>query len=225
MKRDPTNVAGSNQTAYGGDPFTLWSAASLGPYITSTVDSPSIVGPRYKPGGLTWTDDPFGNRTVFSTIPNPEKPLGQWNLGEAYMYGADSGVFILNGVVRTRGSNFQVRANPANATPRIPYNKGNIGLQSEGSVIYYRNFQIQLIDSASLKPVALLNRERSQKLSGQELLVNGFGERWIDVPKGYSGAELYNLMGRKVWACRGSNVRMQVAASVETGVLRVRLLP
>jgi len=213
MKRDGND---------GGDPFTLWSAASLGPYITTrVVDS---VAWKYSPTGIVWTDNPWGNRTIYSTVPNPEKPLGQWNQGEAYMYGADSGTFILNGVVRTKGWNFQTRVNPNNPTPRVAYSRGNIGLQSEGSVIYYRNFQIQILDSATGKPVALLNQERNRKLTGRELMVKASGERWIDIPKGYSGLQLYNLRGRLVWSFRGSDVRAVVPVDVEKGILRARFL-
>jgi hypothetical protein len=130
-------------------PFTLWSGWELGPYITTTVQTGTA---NYLTGGTVWTNDPWGSRTIYTTVANPEKPVGQWNTGEARMYG-DSGSFWLNGVLRTRGWNFQARVNATSSMPRVRYAKGGIGLQQEDNEIWYRNFEIMELDSATLLPV------------------------------------------------------------------------
>lgn len=138
-------------------PWSLWSANRLGPYITSTVTSIPAAGVQgqYKPAGIAWTNNPWGdnNRIVSGDLQaNPESAIGQWNRGEAHLFG-DSGVFILNGQVRTRGWNFRNRVQPADATPTVACTKGNIGLQSEGAPISFRNFEIQELDPATGIPL------------------------------------------------------------------------
>ncbi len=134
-------------------PFTLWSSTQLGPYINTTVQTGT---PNYLPagsGGVPWTNDPWGSRTIFTTVADPEYAVGQWNHGEADVYGADSGSFFLNGVLRTRGWTFQVRVNIANPTPRVAYGKGGIGIQQEDNEIWYRNYEIMELDSVTLIPI------------------------------------------------------------------------
>ncbi len=139
-------------------PWSLWSASALGPYITTTVNTIPAAGVagRYQAGGTVWTDDPWGTgntRVITGDLQaNPELALGQWNRGEARLFG-DSGVFILNGQTRTSGWNFQLRQNIANPTPRVSCFNGNIGLQSEGAQIFYRNFEIMELDSVTGLPI------------------------------------------------------------------------
>ena len=132
-------------------PSTLWSAVNLGPYISTTVQSGTM---NYLTGGVAWTNDPWGSRTIYTTVANPEYPVGQWNRSQAEVYG-DSGAFFLNGVLRTRGWHFQVRinANDASVANRKRYAKGGIGLQQEGNEIWYRNYEIMEIDSATGLPI------------------------------------------------------------------------
>lgn len=137
--------------------WTLWAAAQLGPYITTTVKSgtETSASPAYLPaaqGGVPFTADPWGSRTIFSAMPNSDKPKGEWNHGEASIHG-DSGSFWLNGQLRCAGWDFQARANASNPTPRVRYGRGAIALQSEGHQIWYRNFEIMELDSATGIPL------------------------------------------------------------------------
>jgi hypothetical protein len=137
--------------------WTLWAAAQLGPYITSTVKPGTQTGssPAYLPaaqGGVPFTADPWGSRILYSAMPNSDKPKGEWNHGEALVLG-DSGIFTLNGQLRCAGWNFQARANPDNPMPRVRYARGAIALQSEGHQIWYRNFEIMELDSATGAPL------------------------------------------------------------------------
>lgn len=192
-------------------PWSLWSAASLGPYITTTVTSspaPGVQG-QYNPAGVTWTNDPWasGNTRVISgdLQTNPENARGEWNQGEAYVRG-DSAVFMLNGQVRTAGWNFQLRQNPGSSAPRIACINGNIGLQSEGAVLFYRNFEIQELDSITGLPLhatsIVSRRIRAQQRATGSLLLHT-GTAWLQIPPGFSGADLHNLRGQRVWSYRG----------------------
>lgn len=239
-------------------PFSLWSGQNFGPYITTKVTAVPATNTegQYNPAGVVWTNDPWmsmGRVISGSLQTNPELPIGQWNTGEADLYG-DSGTFIINGQIRTKGWDFQNRVNINNPTPRVACTKGSIGLQSESGQIFYRNYEIMELDSVTNVPghatrgctnrtatnynshavvdnatcvggTAVMFNSYSSPDVGARLFLNDPQGSWVQIPSGYSGAELYNLMGRKVWSIRGSNMRMQVPASVETGVLRVRLLP
>jgi hypothetical protein len=135
-------------------PFTLWSSWELGPYITTTVQSGTSNYLAAASGGVPWINNPWGSRTVFTTVKNSENKVGQWNQGEAEVYG-DSGAFYLNGVLRTKGWHFQVRgsANDSTTSKRVAYKKGGIGIQQEDNEIWYRNYEIMELDSITRMPI------------------------------------------------------------------------
>ena len=56
-----------------------------------------------------------------------------------------------------------------------------------------------------------------------ERLIWNAGGTWLEIPKGFSGAEIYNLRGKKVWSGRGGD-GLRLPAGVEHGALRVRLI-
>ncbi len=55
------------------------------------------------------------------------------------------------------------------------------------------------------------------------LLVNAKAGSWIEIPKGYSGLEIYSLRGRRVWSYRGET-GARIPAGLEKGVLQLRFL-
>jgi hypothetical protein len=135
-------------------PWTLWSAMNLGPYLSSTVTS----GNKYKDkaeGGTAWTNDPWGSRTLFSSYANPEKPMGEWNHGEAWVYGDSLGLFYLNGQLRTKAWDFKVRGpdGSADVAKRVPWTKGGIGLQGEMWEVWYKNFDIMELEPHTKRPI------------------------------------------------------------------------
>lgn len=136
-------------------PFTLWSATGLGPYISTTVKSGTNQYLPKAEGGVAWTNDPWGQRVIHSTVPSPENPQGQWNHGEALVYGDSLIVCTLNGKVRTMGWNFKLRGSPNEADPakRVPCDRGGIALQSEVQEIWYRNFEIMELEPHTLTPL------------------------------------------------------------------------
>ncbi|MDB5047115.1 MAG: hypothetical protein JWO30_186 [Fibrobacteres bacterium] len=138
-------------------PWTLWSATGLGPYIATTVKPGTQLFLPKTQGGTDWINDPWSEtkRIVYSSFPNPEKPMGEWNHGEAYVYGDSLGRFLLNGELRTEGWNFRLRAVATDADPakRIPCDRGGIAIQSEVNEIWYRNFEIMELEPHTLKPL------------------------------------------------------------------------
>ncbi len=131
-----------------GYPWTLWSSAGLGPTMTTTVKAGTPLFQAKADGGVAYTVDPSGNRTLESSYANPENPPGQWNRGEASVFG-DSGVFFLNGRFRTASWKWSV--NQAGKPVRVA--RGAVGVQTEGFDIWYRNWEIQELDSATLLPI------------------------------------------------------------------------
>jgi hypothetical protein len=126
-----------------GYPWTLWASTDLGPRMLTTVTKGSAKFLARAEGGVDYVVDPSGNRVLESSYANPELPPGQWNRGEAEVFG-DSGVFTLNGRLRTASWKWTVKS--------IRTARGGIGVQSEGSDIWYRGWEIQELDSATGQP-------------------------------------------------------------------------
>jgi hypothetical protein len=131
-----------------GYPWSLWSALDQGPAMTTTVKPGTVQYQAQSDGGVAYTLDSTGNRTLESIYPNPELPVGQWNHGSGSVFG-DSGVFYLNGKLRT--SSWRWMANQGGKKIRVA--RGGVGLQTEGHDIWYRNWEIQELDSATLLPI------------------------------------------------------------------------
>ncbi|GEM_PF-1249363 len=191
-------------------PWTLWSANGQGPYLTSTVKPGTQLFLPKDQGGEEWTNNPWGGdkRVLYSSFANPEKPMGEWNHGEAYVYGDSLGRFFLNGALRTEAWNFRVRkdsidANPAN---RIPCDRGGIGVQSEIQEIWYRNFEIMELEPHTLralhaKPVGLIAGHpaggAAGKPAGETRAIHGRAANRVLLGK--PGEEkAFTLQGRKV---------------------------
>jgi hypothetical protein len=135
--------------------WTFWAATNLGPYISTTVKPGTSNYLSRKDGGVDYIADPWGNRVVRSTYPNSEKPMGQWNHGEAVVYGDSMVTCTLNGQLRVQGWNIRLRGSPNDPDPakRIPCDKGGIGVQSEGQEIWYKNFEIMELEPHTLRPI------------------------------------------------------------------------
>ncbi len=93
----------------------------------------------------------------------------------------------------------------------------------------YRLSHAQLTPTATPRapgpPVALSGALRSTLNNSGKLFVNSQGMT-LEIPKGYSGAELYDLRGKSVWSAKASSgTSLKIPANVEKGVLRVRFVP
>jgi hypothetical protein len=144
--------------------WTLWSATNLGPYISTTIKPGTTDFQPKDKGGVDWTNDPWGSRTIRTTLPQSEKPMGEWNHGEAFVYGDSMVVCTLNGQLRTQGWGFKLRGSPNDPSPdkRVPCDRGGIGIQSEIQEIWYRDLEIMELEPHTLKPL-----HAATALSGQ----------------------------------------------------------
>ena len=217
-----------NMKRDANDPMSLWAASNLGPTISTNVIDSSIAIPLYADTGrIRWTANPSNKRTIRSSLPNPERALGQWNQGEYLLRGADSGVFTLNGQVRTRGYDFRASATSQGSASAPKYGRGNVVLQSEGATIYYRNFEIQELDSITGLPLhastAVLSRMAKSDVRPNTWITHAGGFTLIKFPEGSSRVELYNLRGKRVAIVRRDT--RQVPAGTEKGMLFTRFLP
>ncbi|MEO6097544.1 MAG: family 16 glycoside hydrolase [Fibrobacteria bacterium] len=235
-------------------PWSLWSANGLGPFITTKVTAVPGSGKagQYNPAGVEWTDNPYGtsnSRVITGDFQrNPELPLGQWNHGEAHLYG-DSGVFTLNGQVRTWGRNFSLGSSGSSPASRVACTRGNIGLQSEGYPISFRNYEIMELDSITYAPInarkgcttqssgnydpravvdngtcsgtALMRREGGRL----RFLSNDRFGTWLAFPEGSSRVQLFDLSGHSLGTYRGESGGLRLPASAPRGVLAARFLP
>jgi hypothetical protein len=218
-------------------PMSIWAASSLGPSLVAYVQDTSIAIPLWVPtGGIRWVVNPSNKRTVASSLTNPELPLGQWNNGLYELRGADSGAFTLNGQTRMRIYDFRASTTAAGHATAAKYGKGNIVLQSEGATIYYRNFEVQELDSITGLPLHATTSIKAGMLRGAARVGQnglwagqpGLSNR-ITIPVGSRGIELYDLGGRKVWSqgvdrSTSGSRHVTVPGEVATGVLRVRFL-
>lgn len=130
------------------EPGSIWLARNLGPFGYSFVEPDTK---KYLPrdqGGVRFDASPFGDRTIYARYRNdemPTKPHGEWNTMEAIVRGSESLAVILNGqeVIRLYDMRVPVEGGE---TPGELLTEGGIGLQSEGQEIFYRNFEIKLLD-------------------------------------------------------------------------------
>jgi hypothetical protein len=238
----------------GNFPWSLWSAGSLGPYISTKVTAiPAAAKPgQYNPAGVDWTTNPYGgdNRVLSGDLQaNPELPLGQWNHGEAHVYGADSGVFLLNGQVRTRGWNFRLGASGSNPASRVPCTRGSIALQAEGASISFRNFEIQELDSitrlplharkgctdrnaANYDPRAVVGDGTCSATAlarpadkGLRFLSNVPGGSWLTFPEGSTRVRLFDMAGRPIGTYHRGPDGLRLPDDAPRGVIAARFLP
>jgi Domain of Unknown Function (DUF1080) len=182
-----------NMNRVDNSPWTLWSAGSLGPYISTTVQAGTNKFLPKQDGGVAWTNDPWGQRIVHSTYANPENPFGQWNHGEATVYGDSMGIFTLNGKLRTQGWNFRDRGSPTDSSVahRVPVSRGEIGIQSEQQEVWYKNIEIMELEPHTLRP---LNAKPTA-------LAPGFRKA---IPQAEKGQEAFLLNGRKLRVSRSA---------------------
>jgi len=87
----------------------------------------------------------------------------------------------------------------------------------------YRLSQAQLTPRTT--PISQWNIARSTPDFGGALIFNAAGSSFIEIPKGYSAVELYDLSGKKVWSKKAATAgRLQIPSGIATGVLRARFI-
>jgi hypothetical protein len=125
----------------GNYPWSLWAGRGYGPYMTTTIKAGTED--QYLPGGtlktMNITED--NNRVIRSANPDNELPGGQWNHGEAWIYG-DSGVFYLNGQLRTSSWGWVTKQ----GDPSTKTASGGIAVQAEGTEVWYTKWEVMELD-------------------------------------------------------------------------------
>ncbi|KAH2823331.1 hypothetical protein KXV85_001721 [Aspergillus fumigatus] len=104
---------------------------------------PAIIYPgrRFMPGGkLASVQFPAYNVDAGT---DAEKPLGQWNTLDLYVYG-DKSIHVVNGVPVMAAAELTTKDEKTGKV--IPLTAGRIQLQSEGAETYFRNITLQPID-------------------------------------------------------------------------------
>jgi hypothetical protein len=71
---------------------------------------------------------------------NGEKPSGEWNTLELYVYG-DSAVHVVNGVVNMK----LFHSRQIDGDVEKPLKRGKIQFQSEGAEVFYRRIELRPI--------------------------------------------------------------------------------
>jgi hypothetical protein len=165
------------------------------------------------------------------------------------VYGADSGVFLLNGQVRTRGWTFRLGASGSNPASRVPCTRGSIALQAEGASISFRNFEIQELDSATRLPLHARKGCTDRNAAnydpravvgdgtcsatalartpdnGLRFLSNVPGGSWLTFPEGSTRVRLFDMSGRPIGTYHRGSEGLRLPADAARGVLAARFLP
>ena len=183
-------------------PWSLWAGKGFGPYITSTVKQGTDQYLPKDKGGVEFTFDitDDNNRVVRSTFPNTELPAGQWNHGEAHVYG-DSGMFYLNGQIRTAGWKWVVKG--ANGQ-MVKVDKGGIAVQSEGTQVWYRNWEVMELDPQTRLPINArrgCTDKTKPNYDPRAVIDNGCGPSAVISPlRTWKGPEsgVYTVEGRRI---------------------------
>lgn len=126
-----------------------------------------------------------------------------WVTQEAHVYGSDSIIHLVNGVPRIKYRNPRVSpgGTPDNVTKMLA--RGLIAWQSEGTQVWYRNLEIQLLPDdplySTLYPSSISgNAEKAARTTAPRMRL-GPGASPAAVAPGASGQpKLYDMRGRNI---------------------------
>jgi len=119
----------------------------------------TIVGSQvYSPTGTAYTTTPSGgfSRYITTAYPNTPPDRTKWAQCQINVYGGDSVVHFVDGLRTVKAWNILHIAPDGQPTSGIYatsqagatlMDRGHIGIQSEGNVIYYRDWDIRLLDA------------------------------------------------------------------------------
>ncbi len=107
----------------------------------------------WQPGGTLFTAYPSGGleeRRIYRSV-NAAPDDSDWVRFEGKICGADSVAHIVNGTVVMRGRNLRTNEKPDITTrtdpDQFPMDRGHVGLQTEGAEVFYRNWDIRMLDT------------------------------------------------------------------------------
>lgn len=108
-------------------------------------------------------------------------------------------------------------------------------LLSSSSTGAFQWHDIFMLSHAQLTPLATpraqvvptptsISNYTAHRAPGIGLMANAMAGSMLVIPKGYSGVELYNLMGSKIWSYSGNETNLRVPATLGSGILQVRFV-
>lgn len=118
----------------------LWTIGDV--WVDVPVVNPSARPPVYKEGGTIMQHGNSDDRQCRGSS-NPMKAIGEWDVLEAFVYGADSMRHVVNGVTVIAYKKVRVSPSPDDYTK--PLNSGVIGFQSEGAEVWYKDIEVKLM--------------------------------------------------------------------------------
>ncbi|MBF0430638.1 MAG: DUF1080 domain-containing protein [Fibrobacteria bacterium] len=128
------------------EPGSIWLSYKLGPYGATYVDPndgkqhlPKHLGGEYKEFD-PWLGDGRWWKAHYPGGQKPTNPVGVWDIYEAHVYGSDSIVIAINGVIINRVYDTRI---PNGRTPGAKLTEGGIAVQCEDFEIYYRDWHIR----------------------------------------------------------------------------------
>ncbi len=157
----------------------------------------TTAGGKFSPGGspfIATPDKGGGGRYINTASPNLPVDYTKWVQCQINVYGADSSIHMINGqvvvkawklrkVVRTAGGGADDYAGDADTSAAVPNDMGHIGLQAEGSNIFYRDWEIRLLDSQG-NPILTTTLAHPREARRTRALPIGFGSGAMATPNG-----------------------------------------
>jgi hypothetical protein len=119
-----------------------------------TAETKGDANHTWKPGGVPYTaypTDGLADRRIYRSVDAAPDDT-DWVRFEGRIRGADNVEHIVNGITVMKGKDLRHNRKTAITSKddpeRLPMDRGHIGLQSEGAEVWYRNWQVRLLDEA-----------------------------------------------------------------------------
>jgi hypothetical protein len=121
-----------------------------------TAETKGDANHTWQAGGPLFTAHPsagLADRRIYRSL-NAAPADTEWVRFQGNIHGADSVSHSVNGTVVMRGRelrhNSKLQLSPKDDPDREPMDRGHIGLQAEGAEVWYRNWELRLLDEKGL---------------------------------------------------------------------------
>jgi hypothetical protein len=205
--QDPTTNGFPRSVESQGDPTQgmgqLWPIGDV--WVTTTGRTVSgrmqydSAGPEVVYGALNWNSRVIVGQNGWAQPTFASQQQDGWVTQEAHVYGNDSIIHLVNGVPRIKYRNPRVSpgGTPNNVTKLL--SRGLLAWQSEGTSVWYRNIEIQLLPGDSLyTPVSITpgaRKSSASKSAAPRMNLDNAAPAAI-VPTATGGTRLYDMRGR-----------------------------
>ncbi len=154
-------------------------------------------------GGANWNSRVVVGQNGWGQPTFASQQQGGWVTQEAHVYGSDSVIHLVNGAVRIKYRNPRVSSGGTVNNVSKFLNRGLIAWQSEGTSVWYRNIEIQLMPGDSLyeslyTSVAGRAHERARVAAPRAVFDAGMAAPVFTPADGAPGT--YDMRGRNLGA-------------------------